>query len=205
MANEQPATSLFRKIDNIVVMIAKGISYISGIFLVAIMLIAFFNVIGEKLKVAGVPYMGGVPMASALIQYFHIPVVFLAAGYVTLDRGHTSIDMLSSHFPKVVQKFFIIIGHLLGAAICLFISYRAIFVLMMRDIQKGVTISTSFTNAWPEWPFALMHGVGFLIMAITFLWSVVRVLNNYTGQGPAQDAAVKHLEEREAQNGGAEA
>lgn len=153
MASESQPLTLYEKCDHVIVKATRYISYLSGVFLIAIMLIAFFNVIGEKLKIAGVPFAGGVPMASALIQYFHIPVVFLAAGYVTLDRGHTSIDMLSSHFPKVVQKFFIVLGHLLGAAISFFISYRAFFVLMARDIKNGVTISTSFTNAWPEWPF----------------------------------------------------
>ncbi len=198
MDTERTRPTLFDKCDKAIVTFAKGISYLSGIFLVAIMLIAFFNVIGEKLKVAGVPFVGGVPMASALIQYFHIPVVFLAAGYVTLDRGHTRIDMLSSHFPKVVQKFFIILGHLLGAAIYFFISYRAFFVLMVKDITKNVTISTSFVNAWPEWPFVAIHGLGFLVMGVTFLWSVIREIHGYTPAEAGPDAAVKHLEQSQA-------
>ncbi len=140
------------------------------------MLVAFLNVVGEKLAKLGIPGMGGIPMSMALIQYFHIPVVFLASAFVTLDRGHTSIDMLSTKFPKSVQKGFIVLGHLLGAAISFFISYRAFFVLMVRFyVSKAPITSTSNVQAWPKWPFAFVHGLGFFLLGVSFVWAIVRI------------------------------
>jgi len=164
---------LYKKIDRVLVSIIKTVSYISAVCLVIIMLIAFFNVIGEKLAKAGVSWMKGIPMAAELIQYFHIPVVFLAAGYVTLDRGHTRIDMLSSRFSAPVQKVLLSIGHALGAGISLFISYRAFFVLTVRFYSCSSRIA-AISGAWPRWPFALIHGLGFFLLGISFLWAIVR-------------------------------
>ncbi len=167
--------SLYQKIDRGLVGVIKGVSYVSAVCLVLIMLIAFFNVIGEKLAKLGIPWVGGIPIAMALIQYLHIPVVFLASAYVTLDRGHIRIDMLSSRFPRAVEKGIVALGNALGAAIAFFISYRAFFVLMVRFFQAKSPISTS-TNflVIPKWPFAFIHGLGFFLLGISFLWSIVR-------------------------------
>jgi TRAP-type C4-dicarboxylate transport system permease small subunit len=167
------ATSNFERADRAVVAVIRWISYISGFFLLAIMLIAFFDVVGQKLARLGIPGMGGIPMASALIQYFHIPVVFLAAGFVTLDRGHINIDLLSGHFPKAVQKAIVSIGHLLGASVCAFIAYRAFAVLMVRFYVNHSPISTA-ASSWPKWPFAFIHGLGFAVMCFSFLWAIAR-------------------------------
>jgi TRAP-type C4-dicarboxylate transport system permease small subunit len=164
--------TLYEKLDHGVVSVIRWISYVSGVFLAAIMLIAVFNVIGEKLQKI-IPWIHGISMASAYIQYFHIPVVFLAAGFVTLDRGHTNIDLLSCHFPSVLQKAFVTLGHALGAGVSFFIAYRAFFFLMVRFYKNSSLISTS-VNAWPKWPFAFIHGLGFTLLGFSFLWAIVR-------------------------------
>lgn len=169
MPNNAP--TLFDKVDSWIVRIIKWVSYISGICLVGIMLVAFFNVIGEKLRQAGLP-VTGIPASTEIIQYLHIPVVFLAAAFVTLDRGHTRIDLLSAHFPKVVQNICTTIGHLCGCAICTLISWRA-FVQMGKFITRHKMSSVSGVG-FPLWPFALMTAVGFALLAISFLWSIIR-------------------------------
>ncbi len=165
-------TAGLKRVDGILVSVIKTVSYLSAASLIVIMLVAFLNVIGEKLGKL-IPFVHGIPMSMALIQYFHIPVVFLSAGFVTLDRGHTRIDMLSSRFPKGVQQAILTVGNVLGAAVSLFISYRAFFVLTVRFFTSHSLI-TSSADAWPKWPFAFIHGLGFLLLGISFLWAVVR-------------------------------
>ena len=169
MPNNAP--TLFDKVDSWIVRIIKWISYISGVCLVGIMLVASFNVIGEKLRKVGLP-VTGIPASTEIIQYLHIPVVFLAAAFVTLDRGHTRIDLLSSHFPKVVQKICTTIGNLCGAAICGIITYCAL-LQMEKHITRHVMSSVSGVG-FPLWPFSLMTAIGFAMLAISFLWSIVR-------------------------------
>ena len=84
----------FLKIDRVIKKILRFFCWLSAAALIVIMLIAVINVFGEKLAQAGVSWSKGIPNNNGLIQYFHIPLVFLAAGYVTLDQGHTRIDLL---------------------------------------------------------------------------------------------------------------
>lgn len=163
--------SLFEKTDRIVVKIIKSISYISGFCLVGIMLVAFFNVIGEKLRSLGLPF-SGIPASTEIVQYLHIPVVFLAAAYVTLDRGHTNIDLISSKFPKPLQNLFATIGHLLGSIICGFISQRG-FIQMGKFILRHKRSSVSGVG-FALWPFAFILAFGFALLSFSFLWSIVR-------------------------------
>lgn len=158
--------NLYESTDRIITNSLKVVSYISGLCLVGIMLVAFFNVIGEKL------FKTGVPMSTEMIQYLHIPVVFLAAAYVTMDTGHTKIDLLSSHFPIVLQKLFTTFGYLCGAGVCFFISYRG-WIQMGKFILRHRKSSVSGIG-FDLWPFALILSLGFALMAISFMWSIVR-------------------------------
>lgn len=157
--------------DHIIVTVIKGISYLSAVCLVGIMLVAFFNVVGEKLRQAGLP-VTGIPASTEIIQYLHVPVVFLAAAYVTLDRGHTNIDLLSSHFPPLMRKICTTIGHLCGCGICGLISWRA-FIQMGKFIARHKMSSVSGIG-FPLWPFALVTAVGFALLVVSFLWAIVR-------------------------------
>ena len=169
MPNNAP--TLFDRVDNWIVRILKWFSYVSAVCLVSIMLVAFFNVLGEKLRQAGLP-VTGIPASTEIIKYLHIPVVFLAAAFVTLDRGHTKIDLLSSHFPKWLQQACTTIGNLVGTGICSIITWRA-FIQMGKFIARHKMSSVSGVG-FPLWPFALITAVGFALLAFSFLWSIVR-------------------------------
>lgn len=100
----QPQKNAFEKIDGVVFRALKCIAYVSAACLVGIMLVAFFNVVGEKLRKVGLP-VTGIPASTEIIQYLHIPVVFLAAAFVTMDRGHTRIDLVSAQLPSLPRRF----------------------------------------------------------------------------------------------------
>lgn len=165
------APTLYDRLDTWVVRIIKWISYVSGVCLVGIMLVAFFNVIGEKLRQAGLP-ITGIPASTEIVQYLHIPVVFLAMAYVTLDRGHTRIDLLCSRFPAALQTFFAVLGNLCGIFISVFISWRG-FIQMDKHITRNIMSSVTGMG-FPLWPFSLMFSLGFALLAFSFLWAIVR-------------------------------
>ena len=177
----QPQKSAFEKIDGVVFRILKYIAYVSAACLVGIMLVAFFNVVGEKLRKIGLP-VTGIPASTEIIQYLHIPVVFLAAAFVTMDRGHTRIDLVSAKLPKIAQKIFNIIGYLCGIGICGLISYRG-FIQMGKFITRHKMSSVSGVG-FPLWPFALIMAVGFVLLVLSFLWAIVRECVGY--QSPQQ-------------------
>ena len=171
------------KVDSVIVKILKYISYVSAVCLVGIMVVAFFNVLGEKIL------HKGISGSTEIIEYLHVPVVFLSAAFVTLDRGHTAIDLLSQHFPKPLQKACSIFSCALGAAICAFVTWRG-FVQMGKHITNH-TMSAVTGFGFPLWPFSLMFSIGFGMLALSFVWSIVRIV------APKVDLAPAKAEEEE--------
>jgi TRAP-type C4-dicarboxylate transport system permease small subunit len=156
----------FQKIDRIVIKTIRFVSYGSGFCLAAIMLMAFFNVLGEKL------FKHGIPTSTETIQYLHIPVVFLSAAYVTLDRGHTRIDLLSSRFPPGLQKACTLVGNLLGVFICSFISYRGLIQTGRFFTRHRMSSVTGI--GFPLWPCGLLFSLGFVLLSLSYVWSIIR-------------------------------
>lgn len=157
----------FEKTDAVIFKIVKGISQVSGICLIGIMLVAFFNVLGEKI------FHHGVPGSTEIITYLHVPVVFLAAAYVTLDAGHTKIDLLSKHLPQAAQTVLAIIGNIIATAICFYVGLRGF--VRVADMIEHHSRSAVTGFGFPIWPFGVVFAFGFMILAFTFLWSVVRI------------------------------
>jgi TRAP-type C4-dicarboxylate transport system permease small subunit len=166
---------MLKNIDRIITTLIRGISFISGFCLLGIMFTAFFNVLGEKI------FTSGIPMSKEIIQYLHIPVVFLSMGYVTLDRGQVKIDLISSRFPKGAQNFCALLGDVLGIAVSGFISYRG-FVQTIRFYDRH-QMSTVSGLGFPLWPVALLMSLGFIVLAFSFFWNIIR---RFTGLGGNQ-------------------
>lgn len=166
MSNQAP--TLYDKLDSVIVKILRYVSYISGVCLILIMFVAFFNVLGEKI------FHKGIPASTEIIQYLHIPVVFLACGYVTMDTGHTKIDLLSSKLPQGVQFVINIIGNVIATLITGFVGYRGLVQMgkFMSTHAKSSTTGVGFA----KWPFALIFSVGFFLLAISFVWATVRLI-----------------------------
>lgn len=174
----------FARADRVVKQILRFFCWLSAAALVIIMAVAFINVCGEKLVRAGVTWASGIPNSTAIIQYFHIPLVFLAAGYVTLDQGHTRIDLLIQKWPRV-EKIFMTIGHVLGAALSYFISYRALSVTLVQNLATHARINTT-SDSWLVWPFTVCHILGFFLLGCSFIWALVRQIRfwKYVGVNP---------------------
>ena len=177
--------SSFLKVDQVIRKILRVFCWMSAVALIIIMFVAFFNMVGEKLGRAGIDWAQGIPNSTQIIQYFHIPLVFLAAGYVTLDQGHTRIDLLIQKWPKM-EKTFLAIGHILGAAISFFISYRGVFVTLADNLRLNAHISTT-ADSWQVWPFTVCHCLGFFLLGCSFVWALVRMIRfwDYPGVNPA--------------------
>ena len=194
--------SKFLSADKKIRKVFRIFAWFSAIALCAILVIAVVNVCGEKLGRLGVSWSKGIPNASGMIQYFHIPLVFLAAGYVTLDQGHTRIDLLIHKWPKI-EKAAMFIGHILGAALSFFIAYRGVFVTLVNQLQRHTRVSTS-ANAWQAWPFTVCHCVGFFLLGCSFIWAMVRMIR-FRKYEAVNAAVIMYPEEHRSPGEGPEA
>ncbi len=160
-----PNPALIR-FDNGIFNVMKWISYVSAVCLFVITILSTADVVGNKI------FDHGITNATELVTYLNIPVVFLSAAFVQLERGHTHIDLIYTHFPQWAQKLIHTVGNILGVCISAFIGYRAVIL----TIQKFTSVakSSSAINSFVIWPFVALIALGFLLMAVAFLWSLVR-------------------------------
>ena len=154
------------RFDNGIFNVMKWISYISAVCLLVITLLSSADVVASKI------FGHGITNAVDIVTYLNIPVVFLTAAYVQLERGHTHIDLIYTHFPMWGQKLIHTVGNILGVGVSAFIGYRAVLstVQKLQIVEKSSAAATAFVT----WPFAAIIALGFLLMAVAFLWSLVR-------------------------------
>ena len=163
---EKQPSPVLMKFDDGLFLVMKWISYISAICLLVITVLSTADVAATKI------FKDSITNAIDLVTYLNIPVVFLTAAYVQLERGHTHIDLIYTHFPQWGQKIVHSVGNILGVAVSAFSGYRAI----IYTIQKFGTVakSSSSATAFLIWPFVAVIALGFLLMAVAFLWSIAR-------------------------------
>lgn len=154
------------RFDNGIFNVMKWISYISAVCLLVITLLSTADVVANKV------FNHGITNATEIVTYLNIPVVFLSTAFVQLERGHTHIDLIYVHFPMWVQKLIHTVGNILGVGISAFIGYRAVILTTQKIASKAM--SSSGSNAFIIWPFVALIAVGFALMAIAFLWSLIR-------------------------------
>ena len=160
-----PRSALVR-FDDGLFNVMKWVSYISAVCLLVVTLLSTADVVANK-------FIGkGITHATEIVTYLNIPVVFLSTAFVQLERGHTHIDLIYTHFPMWVQKVIHTVGNLCGTALSGFIGYRAI--LLTVDKFSTVAKSSSAANAFVIWPFVAIIALGFMLLALAFLWSLFR-------------------------------
>ena len=162
-----PSLSTFDKIDRVVHACVKYVSYLGALALIVIALMATIDVIATKV------FQHPIRNITELVTYLNVPVVFFCIGFVQLDHGHTHIDLIYRHFPLVFHKIIHIIGYVIGAAVGGFAGWRG----MVMTLQKFSSMSyASGPTSFLIWPFVLCIGIGYLVLAISFLWCIPREL-----------------------------
>lgn len=187
--------TVYERMDRVIMKVLRGISYGAVVFLILIMGMAFFNVIGEKLG-KNVDFISGIPNSTYWVQYWHIPTVFLTIAYVALSSGHTRIDMVVKRYPRWMQKVVFSVANLISASICGFVAWRGWTVLLAEQIKYGSTIN-GLSDGFPEWPFGLAYCVGMTLTAAAFLWAIVRLF-----AAPAEKPEEKNTETKPGKDTG---
>ena len=143
----------------------KAVSLVAVLPMFLIMITAVLDVLGGKLL------NQSIQSSTEMIQYMNVPLVCLAMGYVEHQMGHTRIQVLTKYYPRVIRKGLYVLGSLVGCAVSLYIAYMAIS-LLVTNFQRMTPIQT--TSPIPVWPFVLCLIVGYVLTALSFVWSGVR-------------------------------
>lgn len=189
--NSKP--SAFDKVDNAVYKALRVVSYAAGVFLCAIMVLAVVNVILEKLHKMGVP-VNGIGDTKQWIQYLNICVVYLATAYVTLERGHSNMDLLTRRYPKIVQKILNMLAYLCGTVVFGYIGYLGVVKVLAGQLQNNARINETLATSFPQWPFGVAYSFGFFLLAFSCLWAFVRICFGRPAAREAVDVEAKNKE-----------
>lgn len=191
MRKKKELPGWYRKADKIVVTAAKLFSYVGGAALFIVAVITSYDAFLTKV------FRMPVQNVTDLVTYMNIPCVFTCIALVQLTMGHTHIDLLYKKAPKIVHTIIHMFGYVCGVVVCGFAGWRG-FVLMAQKFQSMTHAST--TTSFLIWPFVLFIGLGYSLLAIAFLWSIVREI---LGQGvyDIEPADLEAAEEPDSEEG----
>lgn len=121
---KKPSPALV-KADGIVYKALKYFSYLSGIAVLAIMLLAFADVISSKV------FGKAIPSATEWITYLNVVVVLPTLAYIQLDTGHINVELFSggNRIVKLVIP---------GAEQCVRSDFQCIAGLQRTEIDRRV-------------------------------------------------------------------
>ena len=159
--------SFAEKIDKVIFKFMYGVSIVAALALMIAALVCSVDALSTKI------FSFSLPNGTEWVTYLNIPIVFLAMGYVQVERGNTTVDLISKRFPQAVQKAIQVFGCFLGFLISGFLAYCA-FSLTLDKLSSGAK-SSSAAIAFPVWPFALVIAIGYALTAISFLWCIFRI------------------------------
>ena len=183
----------FDKVDSVVYKVIRTVSYAAGAFLLAIMVLSVINVILEKAHKIGVP-VNGIGDTKQWVQYMNVCVVYFATAFVTLERGHSNMDLLTRRYPAVVQKILNMVAYLAGAVIFSYIGYLGVVKVLMGQLENNARINETLATSFPQWPFGAAYSFGFFLLGFSCLWGFVRLCFGKPVAQEAVDVEAKNKE-----------
>ena len=133
----------------------------------AMMVIAFVDVIGSKF------FSWSLKGAAEFIEELNVLLVFLAIGYVELERGHIRISVLE-HIPfKGLSNVMKLFRYLVGILVIGILSWRT-FVFAQKMFATGVAKNSPID--FPIWPSAMVVFLGFSFLTIAFILLFIKTI-----------------------------
>jgi TRAP-type C4-dicarboxylate transport system permease small subunit len=139
--------------------LTRALALVGGIAVIFIMLVTVADVT--------LRYLFNSPIKGTLdlTQMAMVVTVFCAIGYAGWTGRHIVVDMIPPLFPPAVERAWMALIDLVGAAFMLGIAWQSV----LAAIDYAETRQISFTLHIPLHPFLAVVGVGALIYGIVLL------------------------------------
>ncbi|MCD7845987.1 MAG: TRAP transporter small permease [Oscillospiraceae bacterium] len=158
----------FYKLDRFIERILRWFSYLAAVCVILMALIATVNVIAQKL------FHSNISSANDYVTYLFVLIIYVALPHVQMETDLTSVDILSSRFPKPMQLVISVLGDIIGLAVFGFVSYAIYTNVFVKYLASGKVATVGATGTFVLWPFALLVSVSALLTALSFIWNNVR-------------------------------
>ena len=144
---------------------------IAGLFLAAMILLSCGNIF---LRIVWMPIKG----TYELLGFFSAVVAGLALGYAQLEKVHTSVDILTSHYPAWLKK---IVTAINCCICCIFFVISGWQVLEWANTLRASGEVTE-TLRIHYYPFTFILGIGFLFLALAFFAQILTMFTPKDGE-----------------------
>lgn len=158
-------SNAYAGVDRAFQKLTKWMVYVGAVVLIFVMLVAFVDVIIAKIFGSSIKY------ATEVITYCDVPLAYLGMGYTLLIGQMTSVDILYGKFPAMVQKILNMLYDLCGIGFCVFLGKLSLDNTL--DLLAKNTLSNP-KGGFPVWPFAAAETLSWFILAIAFLFCLLR-------------------------------
>jgi len=165
---EKEQKTVAQKIDKVVFKFMYVVSIFAAIALMVCAVLCTVDSLSTAI------FSFSIPNGTEWVTYLNIPIVFLAMGYLQVERGNTVVDLLSRKFPKVLNIGMQIFGNVLGAVLSGYLAYCEFGLTISKF--TSLTRSSASGDAFYVWPFALCIAIGYALVATAFAWCAVRVI-----------------------------
>lgn len=139
--------------------LTRALCFVGGLAVLFIMLVTVADV--------AMRYLFNSPIKGTLdlTQMAMVVIVFGAIGYAGWTGRHIVVDMIPPVFPPAVERAWMAVVDLVGAAFMLGIAWQSV----LATIDYAETGEVSFTLHIPLYPFFVVVGIGALVYAIVLL------------------------------------
>lgn len=112
-------------------------------------------------------YLFGSPIVASyeLSEFMMVITVVFGIFYCAIKKGHITVDIVVSHFPRRFQSIVGVITSLLGLSLFCLIIWRCL--LLMKDTLDSHLVSAVLSI--PVFPFVGLVALGLLVFWLTLL------------------------------------
>lgn len=158
--NEKESKSKSRSFSRYIRTSFLGIHYFSGSFVVLMTVITVIHALGRYLFNRPVP--GLVEMCTFML----VPIIFLAAPFTELEKGHTVIPLVLERLPRKVRTASEILMYILYFFLMVFAALQTL--VRAKFIQRAGYVSSVL--GIPHYPFIYVVMLGWLLLAVAVLF-----------------------------------
>ena len=131
----------------------------------AMMVFAVVDVVGSKF------FNWALKGAAEFIEELNVLLVFLAIGYVELERGHIRIAVFEKFLFKGVIHILNLFRYLIGMLVIGILSWRTL-IFGQKMLAAGVAKNSPID--FPIWPSAMVVFLGFAFLTSAFILLFVK-------------------------------
>ncbi len=158
--------------DRMIHLITRFSSRVGALILVGMMLLVTSDVVLRFL------FNKPVPGTFELVEVMMGAVVSLSIAYCGLRRGHVSVELLTDHLSRRIQKIASVLHHILCVVFFAAISFKGIQQVGVIKESETVTALLGI----PIYPFILILAFGAALLALVYLWQMIGIFRKESSE-----------------------